>query len=374
MSIYEELDVSPVLNAAGTLTVLGGNTPSAKVRSLMDESEEYYVHIGDLITSVGGKIANMLGVESATVTSGCASALTLAAAACMAGNDPSKIEQIPDITGMRHEFIIQKQLRVKYDRCLTLTGGKLVEVGDIQQTKPEHIESAIGTNTAAIHYLMVPQPGQLPGALPLEEVIQIGHSYGIPIIVDAASQVYPTDKLSQYVKMGADLVAYGAKYFGSVSSSGILTGRKDLVDSAMSQSFANFETSPLRTFGRPMKLDRQEIVAVYAALREWLSMNHEDRFDLYESRISNLRSELAGISCIEMSDYPDQGPKDGLKITINPSKTQKTKSEVIEELRSSNPSIWVRDWDEIESFIVTMPQLKEGGEKIIARRLGGILG
>lgn len=373
MNIYQELGVSPVLNAAGTLTMLGGNTPSDNVRSLMDESEEYYVYIGDLITSVGNKIASMLDVEAATVTSGCASALTLAAAACMTGNDPAKIEKIPDVTGMRHEFIIQKQLRVKYDRCLTLTGGKLVEVGDTQQTKPEHIEAAIGINTAAIHYLAVPQPEQLPGALPLEEVIEIGHSHGIPIIVDAASRVYPIHELSQYVKMGADLVAYGAKYFGSVSSSGILTGRKDLVDSAASQGFANFETSTLRTFGRPMKLDRQEIIAVYAALKEWLSMNHEDRFALYESRISNLKSDLRDISCIEMSDYPDVGPKDGLKITIDPSKTKKTNSEVIEELRSGNPSIWVREWDQVDAFVITMPQLKEGGERIIARRLKEIL-
>ena len=370
MSIYEELGVRPVLNAAGNMTLLGGNTPSSTIHALMDESEEYYVNMSELIASVGEKIADMLGVEAATVTSGCAAALTLGAAACMTGSDSEKIERIPDVTGMPHEFIIQRQLRLKYDRCMTLPGGKLVEVGDPQETRPEHIEAAIGPNTAAIHYLA---PGQSPGALPLEEVIRIGHSHDIPIIVDAASQVYPTENLSKYAKMGADLVAYGAKYFGAVNSSGMLTGRKDLVAAARSQGFADFELSPLRTFGRPMKLDRQEVVAVYAALREWLSMNHEDRFAFYEARLSALRADLMGLPNVELSDYPDQGPVDGLRITVDAEKAGKTAEEIADELRAGNPSIWVRDFDQVGCFIIRMPTLKEGGEKIIAERLKEIL-
>ena len=172
----------------------------------------------------------MLDVEAALITSGCAAALAVGAAAIMTGQDVAKIEQIPDVSGMRHEFIIQKQLRVKYDRSMSIPGGKLVEVGNIEETTADHIEEAIGPNTAGIHYLA---PGdRLPGALPIEEVIRIGQAHNIPIIVDAAGEVYPTSLLSDYVKMGADLVAYGAKYFGSVNSSGILTGKKDLVMAA----------------------------------------------------------------------------------------------------------------------------------------------
>ena len=216
-SIFEELGVRPVLNAMGNRTLLGGSTPSAAVRAMMDEAEEDYVHMGDLMDTVGLRIAEMIGAEAALVTSGCSAALAVGAAACMTGNDPEKIDQLPDTTGMPNEFIIQRQLRIKYDRCITIPGGKLVEVGDVEETRPEHIEAAIGPRTAGIHYLA---PGNRPGALPIEEVIRIGQAHNIPVIVDAAGEVYPTDKFGRYVKMGAKLAAYGAKYFGAVNSSG----------------------------------------------------------------------------------------------------------------------------------------------------------
>ena len=379
-NIYDELGVAPVLNAQGNRTLLGGTTPSAAVRAIMDAADDYYVDMSDLMDNVAERVSEMLGVEAALVTSGCSAALAVGAAACMTGNDPDKIGQIPDVTGMPHEFIIQKQLRVRYDRCMSIPGGKLIEVGDTEETRPEHIEAAIGPNTAGIHYLA---PGdRLPGALPLEEVIRIGHSHNIPIVVDAAGEVYPTDKLSKYVKMGADLVAYGAKYFGAVNSSGLLTGRKDLVDAARSHSVIEFESADSNAFGRPMKIDRQEVVAVYAALREWLSMNHEDRFAGYEVRVADMREELRGVSNIQLSDYPEQGPVEGLLVKLDVAKLGKNAEDVVAELRAGNPSIWVRspygrpDYypPGADSFAVRMPTLREGGEKVIAQRLIEILG
>ena len=370
-SIYEELGVQPVLNAMGNRTLLGGGTPSKSVRAVMDESEEYYVDLGALTDRVGERISEMLGVGGALVTSGCAAALAVGAAACMTGKDPEKIERIPDTTGMKNEILIQKQLRVKYDRCMTIPGAKLIEVGDTEETRPEQLEEAIGPNTAAIHYLA---PGDRnPGALPIEEVIRIGHEHDVPIIVDAAGQVYPTDLMSKYVKMGADLVAYGAKYFGSVNSSGILTGTKEMVEAARMNSFIGFEDTSLRTFSRPMKVDRQEIVAVYAALREWITMNHEDRFAAYEVRLDSLHGALSGVSDIELFMHPEGQPADGLGIRIDPAKSGKTADDVVKELMSGNPSIWVRHAEGEDFFVVRMPQLKEGGESVIADRLKEIL-
>ena len=197
-NIYEELGVNPVINGMGHRTLLGGGTPSPEVRALMDESEGYYADMGELIDRVGERVSEMLDVEAALITSGCAAALAVGAAAIMTGQDVAKIEQIPDVSGMRHEFIIQKQLRVKYDRSMSIPGGKLVEVGNIEETTADHIEEAIGPNTAGIHYLA---PGdRLPGALPIEEVIRIGQAHNIPIIVDAAGEVYPTSLLSDYVR------------------------------------------------------------------------------------------------------------------------------------------------------------------------------
>ena len=370
-TIFEEFGVRPVINAQGNRTLLGGGTPSPEVREMMTAAEEYYVNLSELMDAVGERISDMLDVEAALVTSGCSAALAYAAAACITGDDKERIERIPDTSGMPNEIIIQRQLRVKYDRCMTIPGGRLVEIGDDDRTTADQLDKAIGPATAAIHYLA---PGdRSPGALPLEEVIEIGHSHDIPIIVDAAGQVYPTDLLSRYAKMGADLVAYGAKYFGAVNSSGILTGRKEMVDIARSHSFVGFEASPIRSFGRPMKVDRQEVIAVYGALREWLTMNHEDRIAAYEARVAALRPSLADIDGISLEDFTPDGPLEGLTVISDPSVTGMTGAEIVEALRDGNPSVWVRESDLGDRFAIRLLTLQEGAEHVIADRLKEIL-
>jgi L-seryl-tRNA(Ser) seleniumtransferase len=255
---------------------------------------------------------------------------------------------------------------------MTIPGGRLVEIGSDEQTTVDDLEAAIGPQTAAIHYLA---PGdRSPGALPLETVIDVGHSNRVPIVVDAAGQVYPTDLLSRYVKMGADLVAYGAKYFGSVNSSGILTGNEELVGIARSHSFVGFEASPIRSFGRPMKMDRQEVVAVYGALRAWLTMNHEDRFAAYEARVSTLRSGLSGLGGVSLVDLADDGPLEGLTVIVDPDIVGKTGADVVEDLRNGTPSIWVREFDSGDRFGIRLLTLTEGAEEIVIDRLREILG
>ena len=371
MSIYEELGVVPVVNAIGNRTLLGGNTPAAAVRAAMDESEEYYAFLDELSEKVGEKIAGLLGIEAAMVTSGAAAALVLGAAACMAGDDDGRIEQLPDTGGMPHQFIIQKHLRLKYERCMTIPGGVLVEVGDEDGTRPEHVEEAIGPDTAAIHTLA--QIAPRPGTLPMEELVRIGRARGIPVIVDAAGSVYPTGLLSHFVKMGCDLVAYGAKYYGSVNTSGLLTGRGDLVKAAFKQSFVGFEASPLKTFGRPMKQDRQDIVAAYAALKVWLSMDHEERFAGYERRIAAVRGQLDGLEGISFPD-PPEGDRSNLWIRVDAQKVGKTADDVVAELLAGNPRIWVRqDLEDGNHFNLAFLALPEGQEQIIVDRLKEIL-
>ena len=367
MNIYDELDVKPVVNAIGPRTLLGGNTPSPAVRARMDEAEEYYADMAELSAGAGKKIAQMLGIEAAIVTSGTASALVLGASACMTGKDMAKIEQLPDATGMPFEFIIQRGLRLKYDRCMTLSGGKLVEVGQEQGTHPEHIEAAIGPNTAGIHYFVQSNPD----VVPLEQVIQIGRDYDIPVVVDAAGCVYPPELLSKYVKMGADLVAYGAKYYGSVNASGLLTGKKDLVEAAAMHSFVSFESTELRALGRPMKQERQSIIAAYAALKEWLAMDHEARLSACEARIAAVRQELKDIPNIELLD-PARSRTD-LWIRVDAEKLGKTAADVVLELRQGNPSIWAREDSGEDYLSFYFGVLPEGQENIIIQRLKDIL-
>ena len=159
----------------------------------------------------------------------------------MSGSDPEKMEQLPDTTGMKHHILIQKKQRYHYDPVLTVFGAKLIEVGDENGTTEAQLETAISDQTAAIHYFA---PGGQEGVLSPEDVVRIAHANGIPVIVDAASQVYPLETMLKYPDMGADLIGYGTKYIGSCHSTGILCGRKDLIDAAYLHSFIGYETSP----------------------------------------------------------------------------------------------------------------------------------
>ena len=371
--IWDDLGVRPVLNAGGNRTLLGGNEPPQEVRDIMAEMDDYYVDMGELIDAASSKVAELLGAEAALITSGAAAALAVGSAGIMTGTDEAKIDRIPDTTGMRSEFLIQRQLRLKYDRCITVAGATLVEIGDEDETRPEHLEDAIGPDTAAVHYFA---PGNRPGCLPVGQVIEIAHSKGIPVIVDAAGQVYPTENMTKYVDMGADLVAYGAKYFGAVNASGVLTGKKEYVEAARLNSFIGFESTGARNFARPMKVDRQSVVAVYAALRRWLTMNHEDRFAAYEVQLNNLQSGLEGIPGVS-TEFAGQGPTDGIIVNIDPTETGKTAAQVIEEMKSGNPSIWAHPSEEFGGvpggIVLRVRTLKPGQENLVAERMREIL-
>ena len=365
--VYEELGVRPVINATGGhRTLLGGSILSPEVNQAMQEANRYYVDMVELLEKSGEVIAELLGAEAAYVTPGCCAALALGAAACMAGSDPDKMQQLPDVTGMKHEILIQKGLRSKYDRCVTVPGCKLVEVGDEAGTTAAQIEAAIGDRTLAIHYLA---PGGREGMVPLEEVIQIGKRHRVPIIVDAAGQVYPVEKMQKYPAMGADLVCYGAKYFGAPNSSGVLCGKRDLVHAAAQHGFIGFESSPYRTFGRPMKLDRQEIIAVVVALRQWMTMDHQARFEGYARRVSGLQEALNGVSGI--TTEPQGSPVTGLRITLDEAALGKTASEVAGALREGSPSIWLGARG--DALLVSTVTLMDGDERVIADSLKRLL-
>jgi len=210
--MYEELGITRVINCFGTYTLIGGATLSHEVRAAMEEADTCFAWMWELEEKAGRRIAELTGAEAAFVTPGAFAALAMSAAVCMAGRDTEKMSRLPDTTGMKNEFIIQKCLRdFKYDRSMTIAGGKLVEVGDeFQGCTPEKIEAAITDRTAGIHYMAHGTTGDFASKdcniVPLEEVVEIAHNHGIPVIVDAAFQCYPLEGFTKFVAMGADLV------------------------------------------------------------------------------------------------------------------------------------------------------------------------
>ncbi|MBC8457904.1 MAG: hypothetical protein H8D67_07910 [Deltaproteobacteria bacterium] len=203
----------------------------------------------------------------------------------------------------------------------------------------------------------------------MEDVLQIGKKHNVPVILDAAAHNYPVELLKKYTGMGVDLVCYGAKYFGAPNSTGILCGRKDLVESASMQGFIGFETNPFRPFGRPLKLDRQEIIAVVVALREWVSMDHQTRFETYDKRVKNLQREFENVPNVEAT--PQGSPATSLRLTFDETALGKTAAEIADALREGNPSIWTHA--SANNITFSTLTIVDGDEQIIAGRLKSLL-
>jgi L-seryl-tRNA(Ser) seleniumtransferase len=342
LALYTALGARPVINAAGAYTVLGGSRLSPGVRQAMADANRHYADMKSLIESSGEVIAGLLGAEAAMVTSGAAGALTLSAAACLTREHPELLERLPDTEDMPNEILTQRRSRQKYDRCVEFSGARLVEYGDQGGTTAEQLRTAITPRTAALHYFVPPQ--EMKGLLPLETVIEVGHERGLPVIVDAAGRTWPLDELKRYARAGADLVCYAAKYFDAPHSTGMIVGRKALVELAMTNSFIGFETSGYLTVGRPMKVDRQEIFAVVVALQEWLAMDHEARLLRYGERSDQLLTAVKDVENVEDAyriserETPTPVVRDGVRLLLKDAEAARG---VSERLRDGDPCVWV---------------------------------
>jgi uncharacterized pyridoxal phosphate-dependent enzyme len=364
-NVYEKLDVRRVINAMGNQTVLGGSSPSEAVREAMEYANSSYVEMRELLEKSGEFISKTLGTEAGYVTSGCAAALALSAAACMTGEDPEKIFQLPDTRGLKNEILIQKKQRYSYDRCYTVTGAKLVEVGDENGCTAQQLEDAIGPDTAAVAYFI--QPDWDDSVVSLDEAVSIAHSKDVPVIADAASQNYPLDSMLDNAT-SADLVCFGAKYFGAPHSTGFVCGKKNLVDAAVANGFIGFHTGGRKAIGRPLKVSRQDVIAVVAALDEWFTMNHEDRLISIDNRLTAMQKGLRGIPNVEAEVVRHQkfwGAS--LQLVLDPA-LGKTPQDVARELDEGNPRIWVNPETE-NTITVNAHTLKEGEEAIVVEKL-----
>jgi D-glucosaminate-6-phosphate ammonia-lyase len=368
---YAELGIQPVINAMGNVTLLGGSTLSPAVEAAMTQANRHFAPLEEVLDKSGQFIARQVGAESAFVTSGCFAALVLGIAGLMTGNDPDKIARLPDTTGMKNEFLLQKAMRYHYDRCISVPGGKLVEVGDEQGTTAEQLAAAIGEQTAGVLYFA--RGETTPGVLSLAEVVRVAHEQGVPVIVDAASELYPIDHMLGRVASGADLVCFGAKYLGAQNSAGILCGRADWVRAARLNNFVSYESHRNRAMGRGYKLDRQEIVAVTVALNEWLTMDHEERLQRDAERIEVVSQALAGLPHVTTRvQWDDQRePWMRLLIGFDPNELGKSMETMIAEMRSGDPPIWVRNDGDDLAIMVNMLQDDEVG--VLAERLQQVL-
>ena len=372
-SIYKELGAEPVINATGSVTMLGGSTPAPEVKEAMERAEGAYIPLMELEEKAGAAIAKMVNVPAAYITSGAGSALTLATAACMAGDDDAKIQQLPDTTGMKNEILLQERHRYWYDRCLELAGAKLVTFGNAEGTTREDLEKAIGPNTAAVHYYAVAQEPD-PKSLSLEDTIEIAHDKGVPVLVDAAGQIYPLDLFGSYVRMGADFQCTAAKYMSSPQSTGLAFGSEDMIRKLALQSFVSYEGRRIRGVGRPQKVDRQEMVGVVAAVRRWMTMNHEERLVDTETKCRNMLSPLLGIPglTVELINNIIGHQPYGVTLEVDSDVTGITAHNVVDLLKAGDPPIWTRVREGDTGIVLHAFGLNEGEDKIVGERIAAL--
>ena len=368
--LYRDLGCTPVINASGNQTVIGGSRVSPAVQEAMIVANRHYVEMNELLLQTGAIIADLVGSEAAFVTPGCGAALALSAAACMSVGNPAKMEQLPDTTGIANDFLFQARQHYHYERCLTIFGGKLVLVGDENGTSAAQLEAAIGDNTAGIHFFA--SGDEDDAILDLEDLVKIADKHGIPVMVDAAYQVYPLDRFKYYTQSGASLMGFGAKYFGACNSTGILAGKKDLVEAAYMHSFIGFETSDYETLGRPLKVDRQEVVAVTVALKEWLALDHDARIATHWVKADKIMGALSDIASITMQRHvEDNSLSNGVMLTVDENALGKTAADVIGALKSGDPSIWAKGQE--NRIRIAVAHLIEDEVDIVIERLKQLL-
>jgi seryl-tRNA(Sec) selenium transferase len=302
----------------------------------------------ELLETSGRIVAGLLASEAARVTPGASSAIAMSIAACMTGTDARRTEQLPDVSGMPSQVLMQRRHRYKYDRMVRMTGAQLIEVGNVNGTEPQELEAAISERTAAM-FIPAHLDG-IEGTVPLETVAAIAHARDIPAVVDAAYLNFPVDVMSSFIRRGADLVIFSAKYFAGPNTGGVVCGRGDLIEAVAGVDFTRFEASKYLAFGRPFKLDRQLVVGVVEALREWLTMDHGQRFAEYQAAVRTIAQfleDLEGVELAPMSFTMGETlePEPVNCIRIRPLHRPEMAAEVAGNLAAGDPSILVHEID-----------------------------
>lgn len=370
MDIYDEIGVTRVINASGSMTFLGGSLMAPEVIEAMDRAARSFVRVDELMRWAGEEIARLTGAEAGQATTGSAGGILLAAAACLTGQDREKMQRLPDTTGMKNEFVVQKLHRISFDHAVRAAGGRLVEVGSREGTQPREIEAAIGAHTAAVfHVALDPQP-----TVPLAAVVEIAHGRGVPVIVDAAAELPPVENLHAFIEAGADLVIFsGGKQISGPNDSGILCGREDLIRAAAMQSFPN------SGIGRPLKVGKEQIVGLVFALRRFAALDHDAEMRRWRALAEAMRDRLQGIEGL-VADvaFPQRGarplciPK--TRLQLDAEKLGRSVGQVLAELDQGSPAVVVSAEPRLGVIWLNPQHLLDGEEEVVVQRVREALG
>lgn len=364
MSIFEQWGVTPIINATGSVTRLGGAVMPPEVIAAFSAAASDACSLEELQVAASRILSHRTGAAAGIVTAGCAAGLTLGTAAILAGLDAGRMERLPrPAAGDRQEFLIAREQRNGYDHAVRAAGATLVEVGfneivsnaGVRRTETWEYGTAITERTAGILYIAAAD------ARPrLQEVVDLAHRHCLPVLVDAAGEVLPRNTLPDLVATGADLVACsGGKALRGPQSTGILCGRSDLVGSALLQMLDMDDhpelwsppailPEPRRLFGQPrhglgrgFKVSKEEIAALLTAVELFFSGHYDRERSQQLTWLRQIADQIPGPSRWELVDPPDGQRFPVLEVVVAEQALRKSAFDICRSLREGNPRIYV---------------------------------
>ena len=356
-SLYVSLGIKPVINGVGVVTVLGGSIMPPEVIRAMEEASRFFIPLPELEKKAGARIAELLRAPAAMVTCGAASAIAVGTAACLSQGDPAKLQRLPNREGIRFEVIQQKSHRSGYEHQMELCGAKIVTV----ETRKE-LESAINEKTGMMFFLNKAEPD---GQIKSDEFIQIGKARGVPTMNDAASDATPKENLWKYTKQGFDLVIFsGGKALRGPQASGLLLGRKDLIEASLPAM------SPFGGIGRGMKVGKEEICGLLAAVERYLKVDHEAEIRELEARVAWIRTALNGVSGVKTERHVPVIANEVPHVIVRWDESARGLSamQVTERLLTGDPPIHVQRPDKGE-LLISVWMMRGDEYKVVGRRL-----
>ena len=364
-TIYDELGVPTVINGAGTKTRVSGTLMRDEAIDAMRRGAEAFARISDLQAKASEVIAKTTGAEAGYVTSGAAAGLELGAAACIAGKDPGVMHRLPDTEGVADEIVMPRSQRNGYDHALRAAGATIIDIGETgynqgcasTNVEPWEIEDAISEDTVAVSWLTKPHV-----KMDLETVVEIAHEHDVPVIVDAAPQLPPATNLQRFIDAGADLVVFsGGKAIRGPQTTGILAGRADLIESAALQHLDMhvaseawvppkdlFDVSTIRGvprqgIGRPLKVGKEEICGLIAALEAFIEEDHDRRQREWTERVERIAERLDESQSLDLrvshADKTSYVPS--LVVHVDEDEADTTTASLVRSLREENPRVYV---------------------------------
>jgi L-seryl-tRNA(Ser) seleniumtransferase len=361
-NFYQELGIRPVLNFRGTHSVIGASKEWPELHEAMAEAARHYVVLEELQDRIGERLAKLIGCEDAMVTTGAAGAITLGTCASLTGLYAEKIRQLPDLSGMKNEVVIQRVHRTGYDHAVRNAGVRIVEVESKQQ-----LSQVVGPQTAMMYYLGGTS-GDYAWETPvlLEECLSLARKVGYPVMVDAANMLPPWDNIRKLAALGTDLICIsGGKHMRGPQCSGILAGRRDLIRAARLNSNPHSDT-----LGRPMKVGREEIIGIWLAAEKYARLDFDVLDQQSFAQAEYLSRELKRIPGLEISYEPHDRTRRVHRVVArwDERRFHLSAEESERQLMEGEPRIAVskHDWG---GLLFTVFMNEPGDEKQLARRM-----